>query len=262
VYLAKTYTPPDFAIPELVSTTPTPAPTPPLPSPVIKSTSDSKPPTTPLKLTGVLLEGPQINLSWNASTDNKKVAGYKIFRNGIEIASTIDIFYGDGDVPYKNFNEYKIIAYDTSGNVSLPSNTINIATTFSKSSTPPPASPQSSPAPAPIAPAPVTPPLTTPPATTPPPASSCESGGSCTASEVASHNSAGNCWVYLRSINKVYNITAYVANPGQHPGGNVIISYCGMDIYDYFIDRAGGHRHSNTALNSILQSYYIGPFQP
>lgn len=103
----------------------------------------------------------------------------------------------------------------------------------------------------------------TPTPTPTPPASSCGSGGACTAADVALHSTRANCWVYLRSpYNKTYNITNYVANgSSSHPGGDVIVSHCGGDIYDFFIGNAGGHRHSNSAINTILQAYYIGPFQ-
>ncbi len=91
------------------------------------------------------------------------------------------------------------------------------------------------------------------------PSISCGSGGACSPAEVASHNNAGNCWIYLSSpINKVYNVTAYVGNPKLHPGGNVIIPYCGKDMYNSFIGGAGDHKHSAKALNTILEAYYIG----
>lgn len=109
-------------------------------------------------------------------------------------------------------------------------------------------------------------PTPTPPTPTPtptPPPSSCGSGGACSTSQIAPHDTRANCWVYLRSpYNKTYDITSYVANGNDHPGGDVIVPYCGTDIYDVFIGKAGGHRHSNSAINSILQAYYIGPFQP
>lgn len=95
---------------------------------------------------------------------------------------------------------------------------------------------------------------------TPTQASTCGKGGSCTAAEIAPHNTKGDCWVYLSPINKVYNITAFVANSRNHPGGNVITPHCGTNIYAYFVQNAGGHRHSNDALNNVLQAYYIGPF--
>jgi peptidoglycan hydrolase-like protein with peptidoglycan-binding domain len=96
----------------------------------------------------------------------------------------------------------------------------------------------------------------------PPPPAGCGSGGACTAAEIAIHNTRGNCWVYLSPINKTYNITNYVANGNTHPGGDVIVPYCGSNIYSYFIvGTGGGKKHSTSALNTVLQAYYIGAFQ-
>ena len=99
------------------------------------------------------------------------------------------------------------------------------------------------------------------PAPTPTPAA-CGSGGVCTAADIAQHNTRANCWVYLSPINKAYNITGYVANGNNHPGGDVIVPYCGKNMYGPFISgTSGGKKHSNSALNSVLQAYYIGVFQ-
>ncbi len=66
--------------------------------------------------------------------------------------------------------------------------------------------------------------------------------------------------MYLSPINKAYDITSYVSDPKQHPGGDVIVPLCGTNMYDFFIGNAGGHAHSNSAV-TMLQAYYIGPFQ-
>ncbi len=104
------------------------------------------------------------------------------------------------------------------------------------------------------------PPTPTPTPTPTPPA--CGQGGSCTTADVAAHSTRSNCWVYLSPLNKVYNVTAYVSKPSQHPGGDVIVPYCGKNMYSAFIGSAGGHSHSSKALNTTLQAYYIGPFAP
>jgi hypothetical protein len=50
-------------------------------------TPDSTPPSTPTNLTATAISSSQINLSWTASTDNVAVTGYKVFRNGTQIAT-------------------------------------------------------------------------------------------------------------------------------------------------------------------------------
>jgi cytochrome b involved in lipid metabolism len=100
--------------------------------------------------------------------------------------------------------------------------------------------------------------------TTPPPsAPACGQGGSCTATDIAAHSTRSNCWVYLTTVNKVYNVTAYVSNGSTHPGGDVIVPFCGKNITAPFTSSAsGGKKHSTSALNSVLQAYYIGPYAP
>jgi len=90
---------------------------------------------------------------------------------------------------------------------------------------------------------------------------SCGNGGACTSAQIATHNTRNDCWVYLSPIDKVYDVTNYVKDPGKHPGGDVIVSKCGTNIYDYFTTDANeGRKHNNKAF-SILDSFYIGPLK-
>lgn len=82
-------------------------------------------------------------------------------------------------------------------------------------------------------------------------------------SEVSKHNSKEDCWVILttNSQSKVYNITEYVSNPEQHPGGDVIAPFCGKDITGPFLKGLeGGRVHSGSA-ESILSDYAIGDLE-
>ena len=60
----------------------------------------------------------QINLSWSASTDNVKVAGYKVFRNGVQVATTAGTLYADDNLAPSTTYTYTASAYDAAGNVS------------------------------------------------------------------------------------------------------------------------------------------------
>lgn len=98
--------------------------------------------------------------------------------------------------------------------------------------------------------------------TTPPPAVGCGSpGGICSAAQVATHNSASNCWVIYNA--GYYIVTSYVR---VHPGGTAVFNStsCGKDITSFMNGSAsiGGakHRHSNSAYTS-LNSYYVGKVQ-
>lgn len=95
----------------------------------------------------------------------------------------------------------------------------------------------------------------------PPAAPDCGSpGGACTVAQVATHNSASNCWVIYSG--SYYVITSYVNN---HNGGSGAFtsSTCGHDITAYMNGSSntgtsvGKHRHSNGAYNT-LNSYKVG----
>lgn len=266
-------------IPSLPQPAPAPLPRPaPAPNPAsVPAQGDTQAPTAPGNIRVSSADQTQIILAWSGSSDNVGVQGYRIYRNGVAIATTVDTSYADIDLPQSSTFTYFVAAFDAAGNSSPYSNTIAAARGTSggiavgtPSPTPQPA-PQPAPAPTPVPqptpaptpqPAPQPAPAPTPVPPPPPPATGCGSGGTCTATDIASHNTRSNCWVYLSPINKAYNITSYVTNGQTHPGGDVIVPYCGTNMYNYFIGNAGGHRHSNTALNSVLQAYYIGPFQP
>lgn len=85
-----------------------------------------------------------------------------------------------------------------------------------------------------------------------------QSGGTCTAAQVATHNSSSNCWVTYNGY--YYIVTSYISN---HPGGQSVFNSttCGHDITAYMNGSASAagkkHGHSNGAYNS-LNSYRIG----
>lgn len=102
---------------------------------------------------------------------------------------------------------------------------------------------------------------TTPTPSTPPAPACGSAGGTCSAAQVATHNTAGNCWVIYN--NSYYNVSSYV---NAHPGGTAVFnsSTCGKNITTYMTGSASTagarHAHSNSAYNT-LASYRIGPAQ-
>ncbi len=61
-------------------------------------TPDTTPPTIPAGLAGTAASSTQINLTWNASTDDTAVTGYKVYRGGTQIA-TVTSGTGYSDIP-------------------------------------------------------------------------------------------------------------------------------------------------------------------
>lgn len=92
------------------------------------NTSDTTPPTPPTNLTANNVTDTSISLSWSASTDNVGVAGYKIFRDYLEIANTISTSYTDINITPSTTYTYYVQAYDAAGNISLNSNVIQVTT--------------------------------------------------------------------------------------------------------------------------------------
>jgi cytochrome b involved in lipid metabolism len=67
--------------------------------------------------------------------------------------------------------------------------------------------------------------------------------------QVATHNTAANCWIVLDG--KVYNVTEWIS---KHPGGaRAITSRCGTDASRAFANVG----HSSSA-DDIRATYFIG----
>lgn len=95
---------------------------------ITPATPDTTPPSAPSNLQATAVSSNQVSLTWGASTDNVGVAGYAIFRNGTQIATTTGTSYVDNGVsPATNYS-YTVEAYDASGNYSLSSNTATVTT--------------------------------------------------------------------------------------------------------------------------------------
>jgi cysteine-rich repeat protein len=89
---------------------------------------DVSPPSRPTGLHATVVSSSKINLSWNASTDNVAMAGYRIYRNGRKIGTAPGLSYSDiGLQPFKAYT-YRVAAYDAAGNVSSKSNGVTRTT--------------------------------------------------------------------------------------------------------------------------------------
>jgi hypothetical protein len=96
---------------------------------VISLSVDAVSPTVPLQLEAAVISFSQVDLSWSAATDNTGVAGYRIYRDGEQIGVTTDIVFSDTGCQSGTSYIYTVKAYDTAGNLSLPSNQVSITTT-------------------------------------------------------------------------------------------------------------------------------------
>lgn len=83
----------------------------------VTTVEDTEPPTVPGNLY-INYSNSSYVLHWNPSTDNVAVAGYYVYRDGVEIANVSSNYYHDSDLKYDKECTYTVRAYDTFGNVS------------------------------------------------------------------------------------------------------------------------------------------------
>lgn len=93
-------------------------------------TIDLTPPGVPAGLTAHAQSGNMVNLGWTASSDNIAVGGYEIYRDGVLLAAVgaTDTSYADGTTTPGGTYGYTVVAIDTAGNRSAPSDPINVTT--------------------------------------------------------------------------------------------------------------------------------------
>jgi chitodextrinase len=100
-------------------------------SPVIEQTSpvsDATPPSIPTNLKASNMTSSSLTLTWIASTDNVGVAGYRIYRNGTQVATTSSTSYTNTGLAASTSYTYTVAAYDSSSNISTQSLDVFVTT--------------------------------------------------------------------------------------------------------------------------------------
>ncbi|MFZ3066281.1 MAG: metallophosphoesterase [Nitrospirota bacterium] len=92
------------------------------------SSVDNTPPSAPTGLFTQSVSSRQISISWSASTDDKGVAGYYVYRNNAQISTAANTSYQDANLLPSTTYSYKIAAYDAAGNISQQSAALNVTT--------------------------------------------------------------------------------------------------------------------------------------
>lgn len=90
----------------------------------LQSGGDTEPPSAPTPLTGTATSASTTRISWGASTDNVGVTGYRIYRDGLLIATSGNTFFDDTGLDVYSTYTYTVTATDAAGNVSAPSPTL------------------------------------------------------------------------------------------------------------------------------------------
>ena len=94
----------------------------------VTTPADTTPPSAPSGLAATARSATEVDLSWTASTDNVGVAGYRVYRDGALVGSTVTNVYADTGAQPATSYSYYTIAYDAAGNSSAATN-IATATT-------------------------------------------------------------------------------------------------------------------------------------
>lgn len=95
----------------------------------VTTLGDTTAPSVPTGLSGTAASMTEINLSWTASTDNIGVVGYRVFRNGTQIATvTTGTTYADTGLTQNTSYTYTVLAYDADGNVSAQTAGVSVTT--------------------------------------------------------------------------------------------------------------------------------------
>jgi chitodextrinase len=99
--------------------------------------TDTTAPTAPTGLTATAASSSQINLSWNASTDNVGVTGYDVYRGASVVGSTTATSFSDTGLTASTSYSYTVKAKDAAGNVSAASSSASATTQASADTTAP-----------------------------------------------------------------------------------------------------------------------------
>jgi glucose/arabinose dehydrogenase len=91
----------------------------------IPDSDDHEPPTVPGNVRAIT-SGTSVALTWDPSTDNVGVAGYRVYDHGTQVATTTDLSATiTGLAPGKEY-VFTVTAFDANGNESDPSDPVNV----------------------------------------------------------------------------------------------------------------------------------------
>ena len=102
---------------------------------------DTDPPSVPGGLVSQARTTTSITLSWNASSDNRAIAGYQVYRDDVQVGTPTSTSFTDTGLEPDTAHSYTVKAVDTAGLTSDPSSPL-IASTSPIPVDMPPSQPQ------------------------------------------------------------------------------------------------------------------------
>ena len=92
------------------------------------NTGDTTPPSVPANLAVTGTTSSSATLSWSPSTDNVGVAGYRVYRGGVQVGTATGTTFTDTGLSASTAYSYTVAAYDAAGNVSAQSAPVTATT--------------------------------------------------------------------------------------------------------------------------------------
>lgn len=89
---------------------------------------DSTPPSIPSPVAATPMATTQIDVTWGPSTDDTSVAGYQLFRDSVQIATTTLTSYSDTGLVASTTYTYTVVAFDIFSNFSSSSAPVSTTT--------------------------------------------------------------------------------------------------------------------------------------
>jgi len=90
--------------------------------------ADKQAPTVPTSLSMASHTISSINIAWTASSDNVGVTGYKVYRNGTQVGTSVTNSYADTGLSAGTSYSYTVAAYDAANNTSAQSSASSFST--------------------------------------------------------------------------------------------------------------------------------------
>mgnify|MGYP001470463887 CR=1 FL=1 len=89
---------------------------------------DTEAPSVPANLAATDVQSYRVSLSWDASSDNVGVAGYRVYRDGSALGTSGSTSFADTTVAAEEEYSYTVSAYDAAGNESGQSDALPVST--------------------------------------------------------------------------------------------------------------------------------------
>ena len=90
--------------------------------------TDNEAPTIPVHLRVASVTNNQVSLAWDESVDNTSITGYRIYRDGVPVATSASTSFSNTGLTPNTKYVYTVASYDATGNESVQSMVLIVTT--------------------------------------------------------------------------------------------------------------------------------------